>query len=329
MKALVVTKKGILEARDLNPGNLDPDKIRVRVEYAGVGFADMMAVRGGYALAPKRPFSPGYEFLGTIDSVGSRVRGVSPGLRVTGMVPKMACYRGVLDLDPVWAVAVPEGLASESAAALPLNYLTARGLIETHAGLQSGESFLIHGAAGGVGSAALEWARLKGLKAFGTVSTGKEADIEALGAVPVRRGDGWVTQARTLQPRGFQAVFDAFGGRLLRQSYGVLAPGGHLVSYGFSPTLDGGNGPLIDGLLFHTGKKLFPGGRHTSICRIPATIDRDRTWYRRTLETTLAEASTGRLNPRIHDVVPWDRAYRAHEAILAGKVRGKILLRFA
>jgi len=100
----------------------------------------MMAVRGGYALAPKRPFSPGYEFQGTIEAVGAGCR-PGPGLRVVGMVPKMTCYREFLDLDPVWAVAVPAGLASESAAALPLNYLTARGLIETHAGSNPASPF--------------------------------------------------------------------------------------------------------------------------------------------------------------------------------------------
>jgi len=329
MKALTVRVKGKLEARDLVLGKLDPDKIRIRVEYAGVGFADMMAVRGGYLLAPQRPFSPGYEFLGTIESLGSKVQGLASGLRVVGMVPKMACYQEVLDLDPVWAVPVPAGLDSETAAAMPLNYLTARGLIETHAKLQPGQSFLIHGAAGGVGSAALEWARLKGLRAFGTVSAGKQADIEALGATPVGRGPQWLDEALALEPQGFDAVFDAFGARLLRQSFRAVRRGGHLVSYGFSPTLDGGNGPMIDGVLFHASKKLFPGGRQSSICRIPATIDADRAWYRRTLETTLAEATAGHLHPRIHDILRWDQVDQAHEAIGSGKVRGKILLRFA
>jgi len=329
MKALIVSERGKLETRDVVLGDLDPNRIRIRVEYAGVGFADMMAVRGGYALAPKLPFSPGYEFLGRIEAVGSRVQGVTAGVRVVGMVPKMACYQEVLDLDPVWAVAVPVGVSSETAAAMPLNYLTARGMIEAQAKLQPGQSFLIHGAAGGVGSAALEWARLKGLRAFGTVSSGKEADVEALGATPIRRGEAWLNQALTTEPRGFDAVFDSFGGRLLRQSFQAVAPGGLLISYGFAATADGGNGPMIDGLLFHASKKLFPGGRRTVLCRIPAAIDADRAWYRATMETTLAEAADGNLNPRIHDIVRWDQASRAHEAIAAGKVRGKILLRVA
>src|SRR6185369_3275415 len=107
MKALVVSKKGILEEQDLSLPELRPGQVRVRVEYAGVGFADMMAVRGGYALAPKLPFSPGYEFQGTIEATGQRV---------VGMTPKMTCYREYIDIDPVWAVPVPDALAGEKAA---------------------------------------------------------------------------------------------------------------------------------------------------------------------------------------------------------------------
>lgn len=328
MKALVVSKKGVVEARDLAVETLHPDKIRVRVGYAGVGFADVMAVRGGYLLAPKRPFSPGYEFQGTIEALGSRVEGLLLGQRVAGLVPTMMCYREFLDMDPVWAVPIPEGLADETAAALPLNALTARGLIEVSARLQPGQSFLIHGAAGGVGSMALEWARLKGIRAFGTTSPGKEDDVEALGAVAVTRGERWTAEALRKEPRGFDAVFDAFAGSLLGQSYSVLAPGGVLVSYGFSPTLDGGNGPLVRGLLFHAARKVFPAGRRTAIFPAPATADKDRPWYRRTLASTLDEAAAGRLHPRIYDVVPWNEVHRAHEAISSGRVRGKILLKF-
>jgi NADPH:quinone reductase-like Zn-dependent oxidoreductase len=320
MKALVVNRNGTMDKVEKPLGALDPGKIRVRVEYAGVGFADAMAVRGGYFLAPSRPFSPGYEFLGTVEATG---------VRVAGMVPKMNCYQEFLDIDEVWAVVVPPSLSSATAAAMPLNYLTAVALIEAKAHLGPGDSFLIHGAAGGVGSAALEWARLKGLRAFGTVSAGKEPDVEALGATALRRGASWLTQARSLEPEGFRAAFDAFGGTLLRESYASLAPGGMLVSYGFAPTARGGSGPLVDGLLFHAGKRLFPGGRRTAVCGTPALVDHHRTWYRETLTSVLAKADEGLLNPRIHEILPWDQAETAHAMIHAGSVRGKILLKFS
>jgi len=320
MKALVVNRNGILAAVEKPLPEPRAGTVRVRVEYAGVGFADMMAVSGGYALAPRKPFSPGYEFMGSVETTGQRV---------AGMLPHMACYQEYLDIDPVWAVPVPDGLAREQAAALPLNHLTAWALLQRKARLKSGQSFLIHGAAGGVGSATLELARHWGLRAFGTVSAGKEADVEALGATPIRRGDHWLAQARELEPQGFGAAFDSFGGALLRQSYASLEPHGILVSYGFAPTVDGGNGPFFDGLLFHARKKVFSEGKRTAICGVPSTIDRDRTWYRQTLGTLLQGAAEGRFRPKIHDILPWNQAGTAHQLISAGKVRGKLLLKFS
>jgi NADPH2:quinone reductase len=327
MKALVVREKGKIALIEGRPSALDPRKVRVKLEFAGIGFADMMAIRGGYILSPKKPFSPGYEFMGAIESVGDRVKGLSPGERVAGMLPRMGCYQTHIDIDPVWAVPVPPGLSSETAAALPLNYLTAIALIDLKARLRKNDSFLIHGAAGGVGTAALEIARHREIRAFGTVSQGKESDIEALGAVPIIRSDTWLDQAHRLEPAGFQAAFDAFGGKSLRQSYESVVPRGILVSYGFSPTMDGGNGPLLDGLLFHAGKKLTGGGKRTAICGTPSIIRRNPDWYRSTLETIFREALQGSLAPKVCGVFSFNQIDTAHELIQARQVRGKMLLR--
>jgi NADPH:quinone reductase-like Zn-dependent oxidoreductase len=329
MKALVVTKNGAMEIREQPLLPLGPRKIRVRTEFAGVGFADLMAVSGGYPLAPHLPFSPGYEFLGTIEEIGSQVSAFTLGQRVAGMLPKMGCYGEFLDIDPVWAVAVPPSLHGEQAAAMPLNYLTARALIEGKAHLKRGDSFLIHGAAGGVGSAALELAREKGLRAYGTVSAGKERDVEALGAIPLRRGEHWFEEALTHEPRGFSAVFDAFGGNLLRQSYKVVAPGGVLVSYGFASSSRGGTAAFADGLWFHVRMKFLLDGKSTAICGVPAQIDRGRFWYRGTLARLFNLAASGHLSPKVCEVVPWEQAELAHQHLRTGNVRGKILLDFS
>lgn len=327
MKALVVRKKGVLELEESPLPRLEENRLRIRVEYTGVGFADVMAVQGGYPLAPRRPFSPGYEFLGTVQDFGNLVTGFVRGQRVAGMLPHMACYQEFLDLDPVWAVAVPPSLAPEKAAALPLNFLTASALLE-RAGLKPGDAFLIHGAAGGVGSAALELGRNRGFRAYGTVSAGKEADVEAFGAVPILRGESWMAQALEREP-GFQAVFDSFGGSLLRQSYHAVAPGGILVSYGFSPSSRGGYRAFADGLLFHLRRRLFSGEKRTALCGVPSIIDRDRPWYRQTLAARFDEAAAGRLDPKIFKVLPWEQASEAHQLITSGQVRGKILLQFS
>ncbi len=168
MKALTVHEADKLRVEEVGPPRLPAGQARIRVKYAGVGFADVMAVRGGYPLAPRRPFSPGYEFFGTVVEAGTS--SLDAGQRVAGMLPRMGAYRELIDVDPRYAVPVPPDLGDESAALLPLNYLTALAMIERCARLQRGRSFLIHGAAGGVGTAALELARLLGLRAFGSAS---------------------------------------------------------------------------------------------------------------------------------------------------------------
>ena len=171
MKALTVYEADKLRVEEVGLPRLPAGQTRIRVKYAGVGFADVMAVRGGYPLAPRRPFSPGYEFLGSVVEAGTSSLGV--GQRVAGMLPRMGAYRELIDMDPRYAVRVPPDLSDECAALLPLNYLTALAMIERYARLERGQSFLIHGAAGGVGTAALELARLLGLRAFGSASEPK------------------------------------------------------------------------------------------------------------------------------------------------------------
>ncbi len=328
MKTLTVVEHGSMRSDDRPLPPLAAGTIRVRVRFAGVGFADVMAVRGGYVLAPRLPFSPGYEFFGHVVGAGSEASGFSLGARVLGLLPRMAAYREYLDLDPRVLVDVPDAVQDETAGALPLNYLTALALIEKKARLPPGGSFLIHGAAGGVGTAALELARLLGLGAFGTASVDKHPLIARLGALPLDRAGDWVAELKRRRPRGVDAAFDSFGGRSLERSWKTLAKGGTLVSYGFSPSPDGGIAPVVGGLLSIGIKGVLPNGRRTAVCATPALAHGDPPWYRRSLGRILGWAAEGSIAPIVHAIFPWDRAEEAHAVILARAARGKILLDF-
>ena len=309
-------------------------RIRVRVRYAGVGFADLMAVAGKYPLAPKRPFSPGYELFGTVAQIGTGVDGAAPpelqpGRRVVAMLPQMGAYRAVVDLSPQWLVPVPDGVDDETAAQLPLNYLTALALIEYTAKLRAGQSLLVHGAGGGVGTAVLELARLLGISAFGTASIAKHDLVRTLGGTPIDYTTGdWDRQLLSLAPAGFDAVFDSFGGEQLRRSWRLVAKGGALVSYGFFASTAGGVWPMISGALFLQRKNLLPNGKRALFCGTPSVIAKDPTWYRRSLERLLTWAGDGRINPHRHGVLPSGRAEEAHRMIAERQVQGKILLEF-
>jgi NADPH:quinone reductase-like Zn-dependent oxidoreductase len=295
---------------------------RVQVKYAGVGFADVIARKGGYILAPKIPFSPGYEFMGYAERGGRRER-------VVGMLPVMNGYREELYVEPWRAVAVPDGVSDDVAAALPLNYLTALALLEKFARLRAGQSVLIHGAGGGVGQAVLELSALLGLRAFGSCSAPKHDRVRRLGATPILRSELEASPESVRDRFGpFDAVLDPFAGPSLRRSWTVLAKGGVLVCFGFAPTIEGGNRALIQGLTWLYAKKLNVDGKRTAVCGTPEVIRRDPAWYAASMRRILTWAEQGAIAPTIHRIVDWRNADRAHAEIEAGTVEGKILLDF-
>jgi NADPH:quinone reductase-like Zn-dependent oxidoreductase len=326
-QAMLVESWGRMTSRTLELPPPGPGTVLVAVKYAGVGFADVMAVRGGYPLAPRRPFSPGYEFLGTVAALGSEVAGLEVGQRVVGMLPTMGAYRSVLAVDARWAVPVPPGLSDEVAAVLPLNSLTAWALLTKAARLSSGQSVLVHGAAGGVGTALLELARGLGVKVYGTASGERLEVVRALGGVPLDRKAGdWPARLAALEPKGVDAAFDAFGGASLEASWRALGPQGTLVSYGFSPSIDGGLGPMVRGLASIAAKKVFGGRRRATVLGVPGLIRDEPGWYREALTHLLELAARGALKPALHRVFPGSAAAEAHALLAQGVVQGKLLL---
>jgi NADPH:quinone reductase-like Zn-dependent oxidoreductase len=322
MKTITVQKDGKLVVAD------DPKTAEkgigevVTVKYAGVGFADVMAAKGGYILAPKPPFSPGYEFMGTVERGGRRLRAV-------GMLTSMNAYRESLLVDPRLVVPVPDGVSDETAAALPLNYITALALLERFARLKSGQSVLIHGAAGGVGIAVLELSRILGLRAYGSCSAPKQATVERLGATAILRAELEASPRSILDRHGgFDAVLDAFGGASLERSWKLLAPGGVLVSFGFATTIRGGVLPMAAGLASLFVKKFNFSGKRTRLCAAPALVCAHPDWYQDAMGRLLAWAEEGRIAPMIHCVLPWKAVEEAHRLIESVSVQGKILLDF-
>jgi NADPH:quinone reductase-like Zn-dependent oxidoreductase len=337
MKAIIVRRPGFAEPEEGADGRPPaPGRVRVRVRYAGVGWADVMAVRGGYPLAPRRPFSPGYEFYGTVEEAGDpggagrSGGGFAPGTRVLGLLPRMGAYREFVDVDARLAAPVPDSVGDETAALLPLNYLTAFALITRLAALEKGQSFFIHGAAGGVGTAALELARILGLKAYGTASIEKHCLVSSLGGLPLaRKEDSWMGELARSEPGGVDAAFDSFGVPSFRKSWKILKPGGILACYGLAPSLNGGPRDFLAGLLWAGAKNIMAGGKRVRICSVPGLMARDPLWFRPSLERILAWAASGALNPVSAGIHEWRRVAEAHRELAEGRMRGKLLLDFS
>jgi NADPH:quinone reductase-like Zn-dependent oxidoreductase len=245
MKALVITEHGppevlrIQERRDPEPG---PGQVRVRVRAAGINFADLLARVGLYPEAPKPPCVVGYEVAGEVESLGPGVDAPAVGERVMGGC-RFGGYAELAVTTPAALTALPEGWSFAEGAALPVNYATAYAGLVRYGGLRPGERVLIQAAAGGVGIAATQVAKLIGAEVYGTASRAKHEAIRSFGvdhAIDYRSQDV-VEEVRRIagEKEPLDLAFDAIGGRSFRQSFSLLRPGGRLVCFGASEMQSG------------------------------------------------------------------------------------------
>ena len=189
-----------------------PKGLRVRVRAAGVGSTDLMMLAGRYNYAPKMPFVPGYEIAGVVDAIGDDVENFRIGQRVAALTLHGG-FAEYIVRDAEHFIPIPDGVSDVQAAASILNYVTAWQMIDRVAGVQPGQSALVTGAAGGVGTALLQLLRLAGAKTYGAASVVKHDAIRALGAIPIDYRQGRLNRlVRSLEPGGVDVVFDAVGG---------------------------------------------------------------------------------------------------------------------
>lgn len=219
-----------------------PGQVRIAVEACGVNYADGIIRMGLYASAKELhgyPITPGFEVAGRIDALGDGVSDWCEGDAVIGLTLFNGySSRLCLDVDAVFAL--PDGVSMAQGASLPTVFLTAWFMVHQQVYPRRGERWLVHSAAGGVGSALLQLGVLAGCEVAGVVgATHKMEHCRAMGAACVidkSRKDLWPA-AREFAPDGFQAIFDANGVATLKQSYAHLAPTGRLCIYGFHSML--------------------------------------------------------------------------------------------
>lgn len=227
MKTVVITRKGGPEVlqlveRDLpTPG---PGEVRIQVLATGVAYADVLMRNGLYLGVPPLPYAPGYDIVGVIESLGSGVSQVKVGdivaaLTVTGG------YSQFIVLPETELVAVPPGLDPAEAVSLVLNFTTAYQMLHRIAEVKQGCRVLIHGAAGGVGTAALELGRLTGLEMWGTASAGKHDLIRSLGGTPIDyKSKDFVAEVRRATGDGVDLVLDPVGWTYFSRSFHASVP---------------------------------------------------------------------------------------------------------
>ncbi|WP_433654266.1 medium chain dehydrogenase/reductase family protein [Nocardia sp. CA-128927] len=320
---LLVTKRP-LQA----PG---PDQVLVRVEASGVSFAEQQMRRGKYYDQPPFPFVPGYDLVGTVTAAGSAVDQALIGRRVAALT-KVGGWSSHIVLDAADLVPVPSALDPAEAETFVVNGITAWQMLYRIAKVKRGQTILVHGANGGVGSTLVQLARAAGIRVIGTASARNAAAVEALGATAVDYRGDVAQQVRALAPEGVDAVFDHVGGPGIYDSFGLLAPHGTLVSYGTASTKDDtGNSRLPVLKLF--GQLMLwntlPNKRNAHFYNIWAG-KRNLTRFRNHLTEDLAAvfdlAVNGTLRAQVAARIPLSQAARALELAESGTVTGKVVI---
>src|SRR5512134_3007483 len=187
-------------------------EVRVRVLAAGVSLPDLLMREGVHPETPPLPFTPGWDLVGVVDRLGHGVAGVERGQTVAAL-PIHGAYAEFVCLPQRELVPVPSGLDAAEAVSLVLNYITAYQMLHRSAEVKPGMRVLIHGAAGGVGTALLQLGRIAGLEMYGTCSPKRAAAVTELGAVPIDyRNVDFVEEIHRLAGEGVDVVFDGIGG---------------------------------------------------------------------------------------------------------------------
>ncbi len=332
MRAVVITKHGdpsVLQVQQRpDPPPPGPGQLQIAVQAAGVNFADHLARVGLYPDAPKLPAVVGYEVAGTVEAVGDGVDASRVGQRVLAGT-RFGGYAEIVNVAANDSVPLPDALSFEQGAAVPVNYATAWAGLHGYGSLRAGERVLVHAAAGGVGTAAIQFAKAAGAEVHGTASPGKHKRLSEMGVdrtIDYRR-DGWW---KGLEP--YDIVLDALGGTSLRRSYHLLRPGGRLVGYGISNMQQGEKRSLRtvapQALAMLRGFNLLD---QLSESKTVIGLNMLKLWDDRgTLEpwiTPLAKAlDDGTAVPIVHAAVPFAEAPEAHRILAARENFGKVVL---
>ncbi|KAA2256917.1 zinc-binding dehydrogenase [Solihabitans fulvus] len=308
-------------------------RVVVRMEATGVSFAEQQMRRGRYYDQPPFPFVPGYDLVGTVLTAGA---GVDPGLvgRRVAALTKVGAWASHVVLDAADVVEVPAGISPAAAETAVVNGITAWQLLHRRARVRAGQTVLVHGANGGVGSILVQLARRARVRVIGTASARHHDALRALGVTPIDyRTEDVPARVRELVPAGVDAVFDHVGGRSVLDSWRLLAPGGTLVSYGTAATRDDSGSkqwPVLKILGRVWLWNSLPNGRRAYFFNIWAGRSLARNRFRARLRADLTEVfaamARGEVTATIAAELPLARVAEAMRLAESGTVAGKVVL---
>jgi len=341
MKAVVLTRTGgpgMFEVMERPDPDVGAGEVRIAVHAAGLNFADTMARVGLYPAAPKPPCVLGYEVAGEVETVGEGVSGLIVGQRVMAGTQ----FGGQAELAVAQArdvMPMPEHLSFEEGAAFCVNYGTAYAALMIMGGLREGNRVLIHAAAGGVGIAATQIARIAGAEIFGTASAAKHEAIKAQGVdhpIDYRTQDFKAEVKRLTNGEGVDVILDPMGPTSFRKDYRILRPGGRLIMYGLSEAMNENGRDMRAALrsLLRMPTSTMPwwnAGRLLNQNRGVFGLNLLSWWRReggmdRITAPLLSDLNSKQLMPVVARSYPFEQAGDAHRYLAERRNIGKVVL---
>jgi NADPH:quinone reductase-like Zn-dependent oxidoreductase len=341
MKAVVLTGHGgpeVLKVEERPDPPVGQGDVRIAVSAAGINFADTLARVGLYPDAPKPPCVLGYEVAGEVESVGEGVTEHSTGDRVVAGI-RFGGQASMVTVPEAQVLPLADRLSFEQGAAIPVNYSTAYCGLFVMGGLKEGERALIHAAAGGVGTAAVQMAHQSGAEVFGTASAAKHDRIRELGVdhpIDYRTQDFEQEVRRITDGVGIDLAFDAQGPKSFRKDYRLLRPGGRLIMYGLAEASagEGRSIPRLVESLARMPMATMPWWKSLQMMSENKGVfglnmlhwwDQEGSIERIT-GPTISQIEAGGLEPIVAESFPFERAGDAHRFIAERKNIGKVVL---
>jgi NADPH:quinone reductase len=332
-RRVVVRRTGGPEVLELVEDEIpEPDvgQARVKIIAADVSFSDVNIRRGRYPGAPRPPFTPGYAMVGLVDRLGPQATSVAIGQAVAALT-FYGSYSEYICLPTEELVPIPPGVDPAEAVTLVVSYVAAYQMLHRIAHVTAGQKILVHGAAGGVGSAFLELGALAALTMYGTASAAKHPLVARLGATPIDyRAEDFVERIVSVTTgAGVDAAFDPMGSNHLRQSARAVRKGGIVVAYGYYEAANRHGNVVVDVLKQYL-QMLFlslpPGRKRSAFYDIRGQKKKRSRWFKSDLAELLDQLAKGRLKPVIAARIPLEEVIRAHQQLEEAQVQGKLVL---
>ncbi len=338
MQSVILTKYGapeVLEVKELKDVEPNSNQVRVKVHYAGINFAEIMARMKLYPGGPKPGGILGGEVSGVIDKIGNNVEGLNIGDKVMGLTLG-GSYTSHTCIDANSIIPLPNNFNLDEAAAFPVTYITAYMMMFDLGNLQDGDTFLIHGAGGGVGTAAIQLAKTKNIKIIGTSSSWKHDKITQMGVdkcIDYNKSNIEKEIMDFTNGKGVDLIIDPVGAKNWKISYKVLSKMGKLIIYGDQNLVKGDKlKPMVALKEMYSMPKYKPMdlmANNKTVMGYHLGRFKGHEWkVKRSIDNLIKLVKEYDLHPVVDSKFSYQDAAKAHRYIQDRKNFGKVLLDF-